>query len=75
MNSIDSFGSIKNLVIDNIDYKYFDLNTLAKIYNFELSKIPNSIKILLENLIKIKILSIFLQNFFYLYSFFSQNSN
>jgi len=52
MNSIDSFGSIKNLVIDNIDYKYFDLNTLAKIYNFELSKIPNSIKILLENLIR-----------------------
>ena len=35
-----------------VNYKYFDLNILAESYNFKLSKIPNSIKILLENLVR-----------------------
>ena len=30
----------------------FDLKTLSQIYNFELSKIPNSIKIIIENLLR-----------------------
>jgi len=39
-------------MIDKKSYKYFDLNILANTYNFDLSKIPNSIKIILENLIR-----------------------
>ena len=52
MKSINSFGTCKNLKINNKKYKYFDLNILANIYNFELSKIPNSIKIIIENLLR-----------------------
>ena len=52
MNSLNSFKTCRNITIDKVNYKYFDLNTLAKTYNFQLSKIPNSIKILLENLIR-----------------------
>ena len=52
MKSINSFGTCKNLEINNKKYKYFDLNILANIYNFELSKIPNSIKIIIENLLR-----------------------
>ena len=39
-------------IIDNEIYHYFDLNVLSAKYGFDLSKIPNSIKILLENLIR-----------------------
>ncbi len=52
MTSLNSFNTLKNITIDNRDYKYFDLNVLSDIYNFELSKIPNSTKILIENLIR-----------------------
>ena len=52
MKSLNSFNTFKNITIDNKNYKYFDLNILASLYNFDLSKIPNSIKIIFENLIR-----------------------
>ncbi len=52
MQSLNSFNTQKKIIIDNTEYKYFDLKTLSKIYNFELSRIPNSIKIIIENLLR-----------------------
>ena len=52
MKSLNSFDAFKDITIDNKNYKYFDLNILASLYNFDLSKIPNSIKVILENLIR-----------------------
>ena len=52
MRSLNSFNTQKQIKIDEKVYHYFDLNVLANTYGFDLSKIPNSIKILLENLIR-----------------------
>ncbi|MDC1054374.1 aconitate hydratase AcnA [Alphaproteobacteria bacterium] len=52
MESLNSFNTRKQITIDDKIYYYFDLNVLADTYGFYLSKIPNSIKILLENLIR-----------------------
>ena len=52
MNSLNSLKTCSNLTIDKVNYKYFDLNILAESHNFQLSMVPNSIKILLENLIR-----------------------
>jgi len=52
MRSLNSFNTRKQITIDDRVYYYFDLNVLANTYAFNLSKIPNSIKILLENLIR-----------------------
>ena len=52
MKSKNSFKTFKSITIDQKNYKYFDLNVLADCFNFKLSKIPNSIKIILENLIR-----------------------
>ena len=52
MRSLNSFNTRKQITIDDKIYYYFDLNVLANTYGFDLSKIPNSIKILLENLIR-----------------------
>ena len=52
MRSLNSFNTKKQITIDDKAYHYFDLNVLANTYGFDLSKIPNSIKILLENLIR-----------------------
>ncbi len=52
MTSLNSFDTCKNLTINKKNYKYFDLHTLSDIYDFELSKIPNSLKIIIENLIR-----------------------
>ena len=52
MRSLNSFNTKKQITIDDKAYCYFDLNVLANTYGFDLSKIPNSIKILLENLIR-----------------------
>ena len=52
MRSLNSFNTKKQITIDDKAYYYFDLNVLANTYGFDLSKIPNSIKILLENLIR-----------------------
>jgi len=52
MRSLNSFNTRKQITINDKIYYYFDLNVLATIYEFDLSKIPNAIKILLENLIR-----------------------
>jgi Aconitase A len=52
MKSINSFSTLSEVNINNIKYFYFDLNKLSKNFDFNLSSIPNSIKILLENLIR-----------------------
>ena len=52
MKSINTFKTRSEIEINGKKYVYFDLNVLAKHLNFNLSSIPNSIKILLENLIR-----------------------
>ena len=52
MKSKNSFNTQSNITINNENYIYFDLNILAKKFNIDLSKIPISLKILIENLIR-----------------------
>ena len=52
MKSINTFKTKSNIIINGKKYVYFDLNILANYFNFNLSSIPNSKKILLENLIR-----------------------
>ena len=48
----NSFKSEQLIVIDNKSYKYFDINIVAKQFDLDLLKVPISIKILLENLLR-----------------------
>jgi len=52
MKSQNSFKTEENLLIDDKNYKYFSLKCLAKKFNLNLKSIPNTIKIILENLIR-----------------------
>ncbi len=52
MKNLNSFNSEQILKIDDKIYKYFDLKLVAKTLNVNLSKVPISIKILLENLLR-----------------------
>jgi aconitate hydratase len=52
MKSLNTFKTRSTIVINDEKYTYFDLNILANHFNFDLFSIPNSIKILLENLIR-----------------------
>ena len=52
MLSLNTFNTRSEISINKIKYVYFDLNKLATQFDFDLSSIPNSIKILLENLIR-----------------------
>ena len=52
MKSLDTFKTKSEININGIKYVFFDLNVLAKYFSFNLSKVPNSIKILLENLLR-----------------------
>ena len=52
MKSLNSLNSEQYLQIDNKKYKYFDLNVVADKLEIDLNKIPISIKIILENLLK-----------------------
>ena len=52
MQSKNSFNTLSNLTISAKKYVYFDLKTLSKKFNFDLNKVPISIKIILENLIR-----------------------
>ena len=47
MKNINSFNSEQNLVVDDINYKYFDLKTVTDQFNLDIQKIPISIKIIL----------------------------
>ena len=52
MNSINTFKTRSEIQINNKKFIFFDLNILARHFDFNLELIPNSIKILLENLIR-----------------------
>ena len=52
MQSKNSFNTLTNLTISGKKYLYFDLKSLSQQFNFDLNKVPISIKILLENLIR-----------------------
>ena len=52
MKNINSFKSEQILKVEDKHYKYFDLNTVANQFKINTSKIPISIKILLENLLR-----------------------
>ena len=52
MKSLNTFKTRSELLINSKKYVFFDLNILANHFNFDLLKVPNSIKILLENLIR-----------------------
>ena len=52
MKNINSFNSEDLIEINNQKFKYFDLNKAAKYFDIDLSKIPISIKIIIENLLR-----------------------
>ena len=52
INSKDSFKSLKKLKVDNKIYNIFSLNEAEKNGLEGISKLPKSIKILLENLLR-----------------------
>ena len=48
----NSYKSLKNITIDGIDYKYYSLNQAEKNGLSGISKLPKSLKVLLENLLR-----------------------
>ena len=52
MKNINSFNSEHIIEINNQKFKYFDLNKVAKHFDINLNKIPISIKIIIENLLR-----------------------
>ncbi len=52
MKHPNSYNSEQYLYVDDQKYKFFDLSIVAKKFDVSLSKIPISIKIILENLIR-----------------------
>jgi len=52
MTFIDTYKTFSKIDIEDKKYLYFDLNKLASHFKFNLSTLPFSIKILLENLIR-----------------------
>ena len=52
MKNINSFNSEDIIKINDQKFKYFDLNTIAEHFKIDLNKIPISIKIIIENLLR-----------------------
>ena len=52
MKNINSFNSERIIEINDQNFKYFDLNKAAEFFDVDISKIPISIKIIIENLIR-----------------------
>ena len=52
MNFLNTYKTLQNIEINGTNYSYFDLNLIAQKFNFDIKKIPSSIKILLENLLR-----------------------
>ncbi len=52
MNNKNSFNSEHLIEINNEKFKYFDLSKVAKQFDINLYKIPISIKVILENLLR-----------------------
>ena len=52
MKNVNSFNSEHLIKINNQNFQYFDLNEVAKQFDIDLYKVPISIKVILENLIR-----------------------
>ena len=52
MKNLNSFNSESIIEINKQNFKYFDLNIVAKQFDTDLSKVPISIKVILENLLR-----------------------
>ena len=52
MNFVNTFKTLQNIEINGTNYSYFDLNLISHKFNFDIKKVPSSIKILLENLLR-----------------------
>ena len=52
MKTKNSFNSEHLIEINNQNFKYFDLNKVAQHFGVDLNKIPISIKVILENLLR-----------------------
>ncbi len=52
MKNVNSFNSEHLIKINNQNFHYFDLNEVAKQFDIDLYKVPISIKVILENLIR-----------------------
>ena len=52
MKNINSFDSEDIIKINDQKFKYFDLNKIANHFKIDLNKIPISIKIIIENLLR-----------------------
>ena len=52
MKNLNSFKSEDIIKINNEKFKYFDLNKAAEYFEIDLNKIPISIKIIIENLLR-----------------------
>ena len=52
MTSVDTYKTFSKIDIEGKKYLFFDLNKLANYFEFNLTTLPFSIKILLENLIR-----------------------
>ncbi len=52
MKNINSFSSEGTIEINNQKFKYFDLNKAAEYFDIDLSKIPISLKIIIENILR-----------------------
>ena len=52
MKNINSFNSEQIIEINNKKFNYFDLTNVAKQFEIDLNKIPISIKVILENLLR-----------------------
>jgi aconitate hydratase len=52
VNTLNSFGAASTLTVEGNSYRFYSLETLAKGRLANISRIPYSIKILLENLLR-----------------------
>ncbi len=52
MKNLNSFNSEHLIKINNQNFQYFDLNEVAKQFDIDLYKVPISLKVILENLIR-----------------------
>ena len=48
----NSFNALKSILIDGVNYKYYSIKEAEKNGLIGISKLPKSIKILLENLLR-----------------------
>src|SRR5919204_1903532 len=52
MSSLDSFGSRATLLVDGTPYTIFRLDSLAQLSGSSVDRLPFSLKVLLENLLR-----------------------